>query len=543
MNSFTTLPISPEIQKNLQTLGFQQPTEIQTKAISLLLENLKQDVHAQAQTGTGKTLAFGIPLLHAIDINKRIVQGLVVAPTRELVLQIYESLKAVSAHTGIAIEPIYGGMPINQQITNIKRGAQIIIGTPGRLNDHLRRKTLSLSALSVLVLDEADIMLDMGFKEEIDEILQFAPKNRQIWLFSATVRPGIKEIIKSHMANVSVIKAATPGLVSSQVEQYYCVVPMRKRVDATARFIEATPNFYGIIFCQTKLLASEVMEQLASKGFKVNCLHGDMKQTVRNQVIKGFKNKDFNILVATDVAARGIDVSDLTHVINFSIPNEFENYVHRIGRTGRAGKEGIAIVFVQPNEQYRIKRLERSANTKLQEISIPSIEAVMQIKMVAISDFIEQSKKPLEKLSSIHASLKETISSFTPAEIQQAFAVALETIFFKDIAHEEISPISSNRVSDRAYDRGNDEETIDEICVEVGTDNKCNEKMVRNYLADICNVAGNEILKVRVIKKKTFISLTENRLRECLQTIQTNPITHKRVKAYIVKDTKRPMHR
>jgi ATP-dependent RNA helicase DeaD len=289
VKTFAELPILPEIKKSLETIGITTPTEIQAKVIPLLIENPNTDVHAQAQTGTGKTLAFGIPLIQIIDTSLKAVQVLIIAPTRELVLQINESLKDASRHTNIIIEPIYGGMPINRQIDNIRRGAQIIVGTPGRLNDHLRRKTLSLKALKILVLDEADIMLEMGFKEEIDSILNVAPKDRSIWLFSATVMPGIKAIIKSHMKNVVSVKAEAKELVAPKVKQYFCQVPSRKRVEAVARFIEAAPEFYGIIFCQTKVLTSEVTEQLASKGFKVNCLHGDMSQALRNQVIKGFK--------------------------------------------------------------------------------------------------------------------------------------------------------------------------------------------------------------------------------------------------------------
>ncbi len=528
MKIFADLPLLPQVQKALEGLGFIKPTEIQEKVIPFLLDNPKSDIHAQAQTGTGKTLAFGIPLLHAIDPSLKVVQGLVVAPTRELVLQIYESIKEVSRQTTIAIEPIYGGMPMNRQIERIRRGAQIIVGTPGRLNDHLRRKTLSLKRLKVLVLDEADIMLDMGFKEEIDSILSYAPKDRQIWLFSATVRPGIKQIIKSHMKDVLSVKSEKKGILSPQVKQYFCVVPMRKRVEATARFIEATPNFYGIIFCQTKVLTSEVMERLASKGFRVNCLHGDMNQALRNQVIKGFKNKDFTILVATDVAARGIDVSDLTHVINFSLPNEHEVYIHRIGRTGRAGKKGTAIVFIASSELYRIRRLERAAHTTLQEISVPPLDVIITVKMSAVSDFIEQAKKPDSRLSSVHKVLKELIDSFTQDEIRHSFAVALEDKFFKDIINEDLGGVRSDIVT-----------VPQEICMELGQDTGFTEEAIRDYLYRTCKLLPQEVSKVRVLQRKTFISVPESRLRDCLSAMRVAPITAKKYKVYFVEDVYR----
>jgi ATP-dependent RNA helicase DeaD len=528
VKTFADFPLLDSIKKSLDALGFTTPTEIQAKVIPFLLEH-DRDVHAQAQTGTGKTLAFGIPLLHKVDPNLKTVQALVIAPTRELVLQIYENLRDASRSSNIAVEPIYGGMPITRQITNIRRGAQIIVGTPGRLNDHLRRGTLTLKSVKVLVLDEADIMLDMGFKEEINDILEHMPTDRNIWLFSATVGGGIKDLIKSHMHDVYSVKVSGKDVVSTQVKQYFCIVPPRKRIEAIARFIEADPNFYGILFCQTKLLTSEVVEQLSSRGFRANCLHGDMSQALRNQVIKGFKNKDFNILVATDVAGRGIDVSDLTHVINYSIPREHENYIHRIGRTGRAGKEGIAIAFVAPADMRQIKRLEAAAHTTLQEISVPTLETIINAKMGAVSDFIEQSKKPADKLSAVDKALGELIDSFTPEEIRHSFAAALENRFFKDIIHEDLGTV-------RADSGG---AVPQEICVELGTDMGLSEEEMRSYLLTTCKLSPHELTKVRVLQKKTFICVPENRLNECLGMMRAKPIAKKKYKIYLVEDTYR----
>jgi len=526
VSTFSKFNLSPKIQKSLDALGFTTPTEIQEKAIPLLLSDLKRDIHAQAQTGTGKTLAFGIPLLHAIDTTKKEVQGLIVAPTRELVSQIYDSLKDVSRDTGITIVPIYGGMSIERQISSIKKGAHIIVGTPGRLNDHLRRKTLAIKNLNTLVLDEADIMLDMGFRQEVDAILSHAPKNRQIWLFSATVLDGIRQLIKSHMQDVHTVKSTKKTVVSSQVEQYYCVVPRTKRMEAIARFIEVAPDFYGIIFCQTKLLTSEVAEQLASRGFRASCLHGDMKQALRNQMIKGFKNKDFNILVATDVAARGIDISNLTHVINFSIPQELESYIHRIGRTGRAGKTGTAIVLASPTESHRIKRLQKMTNVNLQEIPVPPREAIISAKMGAVSDFIEQSKKPREEFSAVHKALEELVDTFTESEIRQSFIGALEDIFFKGGLREDFDKISLSGPNIQQ-----------EICIDLGTEDGLDEHEVRSYLHATCKLLPQEVRKVRVLKKRTFISIPENRLQECFDVIKKNPISTIKHRAFLVEDT------
>lgn len=528
MDTFTQLPLLPTVQEAITQLGFTKPTEIQAKIIPVLIENPKQDIHAQAQTGTGKTLAFGIPLLQTVDPSHKKVQALVVAPTRELVLQIYESIKEIARNTGIVLEPVYGGMPIERQIANIKRGAQIIIGTPGRLNDHLRRKTLNLEQTKILVLDEADIMLDMGFKEEVDDILKHLPTNRAIWLFSATVMPGIKQLVKSHMHNATSVRASAESVITAQVTQYYCVVPYRKRVAVAARFIEASPDFYGIIFCQTKLLTSEVTEQLASKGFKVNCLHGDMKQTLRNRVIKGFKDKDFNILVATNVAARGLDVSNLTHVINFSLPEEHESYIHRIGRTGRAGKQGIAIVFVAPDQLYAVRRLEKIAKTTLLEIPVPPLESIINAKMGAISDFIEQAKQPDRKLSLVHKTLRELINSFSEEEIRNSFALALEEKFFKDISHEKLDIMAQPAA-----------QGPQEICMELGRNAGFTEKNIRDYIYNTCNLLPQEVTKVRVLDNRTFISVPENRLHDCLATMRNSPINAHKPRLFLVEDIRK----
>ena len=526
MDSFDTFSLLPAIKESLQLLGFIKPTEIQSKIIPRLIEDYQQDVHAQAQTGTGKTLAFGIPLLQAIDLSVKKVQGLIIAPTRELVMQTYESLKDVSRGTSINIEPIYGGMPISRQIMNIKRGCQIIVGTPGRINDHLRRKSLNLDNLKILILDEADIMLDMGFRQDIDEVLSHAPKDRHIWLFSATVMAGIKKLIVSHMKNVLSVRSSTTGVTSS-VTQYFCIVPMRKRLEAMARFIEAAPNFNGIIFCRTKALSGEVTEELASKGFKVNCLHGDMKQSLRNHVIKGFKNKDFDILVATDVAARGIDVSDLSHVINYSVPDDNESYIHRIGRTGRAGKEGIAILFVAPSELYRVRRLEKMTKSKILEIAIPPFDAIINVKMGAVSDFIEQAKKGEKKYAAVDDAIKKIVDSFSPDEVRTAFEVALRDKFFQGLEEKKKNTFDENALVSQ------------EICMELGEEKGVSEDQIRSYLYTTCKLLPQEVSKVRVLKYKTFISIPENRLQSCLKSMRDNPIIPAKVKIYLVEDTYR----
>lgn len=410
MSNFLDLGLEPKIQSTLDSLGFTIPTEIQQKAIPLLIKSERIDFHGQAQTGTGKTLAFGIPLLHKIDASKKFTQALIVAPTRELALQICESIKKVAQNSGISIEPVYGGMSMDEQMRLLKRGVHIVVGTPGRLNDHLRRGTLSLAQSHTLVLDEADIMLDMGFRDEVDEILRFTPKDRQIWLFSATVKTGINDLIRQHMKDTVSVRVSKQQIANQSTKQFFCVMPSRSRLQALCRFIESEPDFYGFIFCQTKILTSEVTEKLMQRGYKVGSLHGDMSQSQRNLIIKRFKQNNLKIVVATDVAARGIDIADLTHVVNYSMPEDHESYIHRIGRTGRAGKEGIAITFINKNDVKVIQMIQRKFNVLINPIDVPSMGIIIQSRVKQAETYMAQ----LQEASNISidkqlVSLVETI--------------------------------------------------------------------------------------------------------------------------------------
>ena len=330
MNTFKQLSLHPTILQTLEGMGFTQPTEIQAKALPILLNDEKVDFFGQAQTGTGKTYAFGLPLMQATNTEHKHVQSLIVAPTRELVVQITESLQKVARPLGIRIESIYGGVSIENQIRAVKRGAHIVVGTPGRLNDHLKRRTLNLSQITTLVLDEADTMLDMGFKDDVDKILSHTNKTRSIWLFSATLKAGISQIMKTYMKHPVLVRLAKKEEKTENIKQFHCVVPSRQRLEALCRFIDVNPTFNGFIFCRTKALTAELAEQLSRFGYPAKALHGDMKQNQRNAVIKGFKHKEFPILAATDVAARGIDIDGLTHVINYSFPEDSNSHLQTI---------------------------------------------------------------------------------------------------------------------------------------------------------------------------------------------------------------------
>lgn len=530
MTQFSKFSLLPSIQKALDSLGFTTPTAIQSEVIPSLLAEPTRDIYAQAQTGTGKTLAFGIPLLQVINPNSRHVQALILAPTRELVLQICESLMKVAVGSGIRIEAVYGGMPIQKQIQMIRSGAHIVVGTPGRINDHLRRKTLPLENLKTFVLDEADIMLDMGFKEEIDIMLKHAPTDCPIWLFSATFKPAIKQIITSYMENPLAVRVAQQDVIATHVGQYYCVTAPRQRVAATVRFIEADPEFYGIIFCQTKAQAAEVKDELVQYGFKADCLHGDMSQTLRNKVIKSFKKKSFTILVATDVAARGIDVSDLTHVINLSIPREFDSYVHRIGRTGRAGKEGTAILFVSPSERSKLKQLERVTHAQLQEIKVPSAQDLMSLTIKNVATYLDELTVSATSSDDVTQKVQQLLESYSKDQLNNALIAIIKKTFFKKYSDTNFNTSFSSSSESAGT-------PTQEICVDLGRLDGISEDMMREYLEDVCSIESNDIRKLRVIDKKTFIEVTPTLLNKCFDMLKKEPISERKHKVYLLEDT------
>lgn len=498
MATFKDLKIAPDILAVLDDLGFKQPTEIQEKAIPLLLSAQDIDFHGQAQTGTGKTLAFGIPLLQKVNKELKQPQGLVIAPTRELAVQIYESLLKIGQKIGVKIAVIYGGVSMEDQMRDLKKGVHIIIGTPGRLNDHLRRKTLNPEHISTLVLDEADIMLDMGFKDEIEEIIKFLPKKRQIWLFSATVKAGIAMIIKRHMTDTVSVRVTPKMVTAAATKQYYCIVPFRSRLHALTRFIQTVPDFYGFIFCQTKVLASEVAEQLVKRGYNCAALHGDLSQTQRNHVIKKFRQREYTILVATDVAARGIDIPDITHVINYSVPDDIEAYVHRIGRTGRAGKEGIAITFISKSEQRIIQHIERKFNVRIEPIDVPSTKTVIEARLAQIPLY----RKEVELKSSIpeQLAIEPFIADAAPAELKK---LLLQLLYDKFLSNLDLEEVPYTHVE-------NQNDQFQEIYISVGSDDGVTRDDVREYLLQTPVIKPEQIQTIRVIKRRSFVKLSSD---------------------------------
>ena len=375
LNTFTKLGLSENLITVLEQMGFEQPTEIQQQAIPQLLGSQGIDFIGLAQTGTGKTAAYGLPLLQLVDPEFKSPQALILAPTRELGQQIAKHLVEFSANSHkINVEVVYGGAAITNQIKALKKPTHIVVATPGRLFDLIKRKAVNLTAIKYLVLDEADEMLNMGFKEAIDEILEYIPGDRSIWLFSATMPAGIRRIVKHYMDSPIEVSVNTSEKINKDIEHQYVTTKTANKIPALQRFLDMNSDMRGIMFCRTKRETQQIADELGNQGYGVEALHGDLSQAQRDAVMKRFKSRAMQLLIATDVAARGIDVDNLTHVFHHTLPEQLEGYTHRSGRTARAGKKGISLAFINPREGRRIKELEQKNNIRFEPVEVPGIE-------------------------------------------------------------------------------------------------------------------------------------------------------------------------
>ncbi|MCJ7624702.1 MAG: DEAD/DEAH box helicase, partial [Anaerolineaceae bacterium] len=369
MHTFETMDLTPELLRAVNKLGFTEPTSIQVKAIPELLEG--RDVLGQAQTGTGKTAAFGLPMINQLDLESERIQGLVLAPTRELAIQVSDAIYSYGKFSKIKVMPVYGGQSYSIQLKKLKQGSHIVVGTPGRVLDLIRKKALDLSHVSFLVLDEADEMLNMGFIEDVEEIIEQTPKTRQTSLFSATLPHVIRRLADKHLQNPIEIKTHSTKVTVDKIEQCYFLLNEGDKFSALIRIIESDSIPSGLIFMRTRARASQFADKLVENKLSAEALHGEMKQSAREQVMERFRRKQTRFLVATDVAARGLDIEDVSHVINFDIPHDRESYVHRIGLTGRAGKTGIAVSFVTPQENKKLRDIENFISQKIPTAKLP----------------------------------------------------------------------------------------------------------------------------------------------------------------------------
>ena len=365
---FGDLTLSPQLMKDLKHNGFESPMAVQALAIPILMEG--RDLMVQAKTGTGKTLAFGIPIIERTDVNSHDVQTLILAPTRELAEQVSGEMRKIGYNKRVKIAAVYGGKSINSQAKMLQGGAHVVVGTPGRILDMIDRRLLRLQNVRMLILDEADRMLDMGFIDDIKKIMSHVPKERQTMLFSATIPERIQELARRIMRDPEMISVSPDELTVAEIEQYYYEIDSNRKFDAFMEVIMKETPSSAIVFCNTKRWAETLGRLMRKKGLRTEALHGDLTQGQRDHVMEGFRNRRFEFLVATDVAARGLDIDDVSHIFNYDIPREKENYIHRIGRTGRAGKKGKAITFIAPHEIHDLWGIEHVCRTKINQATI-----------------------------------------------------------------------------------------------------------------------------------------------------------------------------
>ncbi|APY11783.1 ATP-dependent RNA helicase [Seonamhaeicola sp. S2-3] len=501
MNTFQDLGLQDNLLQAINDLGFTKPSEVQDKAIPILL-NSETDLVALAQTGTGKTAAFGFPMLQKIDVNSRTTQGLILSPTRELCLQITNEMKLYGKYCkGLNVVAIYGGASITEQAREVKRGAQIIVATPGRMKDMISRRLVDISKIEYSVLDEADEMLNMGFYEDITSILSHTPDDKNTWLFSATMPKEVATIAKKFMYNPQEITVGHKNEGSKNVSHEYYMVNSRDRYQALKRLADANPDIFSVVFCRTKRDTQKVAEKLIEDGYNAGALHGDLSQNQRDLVMKSFRNKQIQMLVATDVAARGIDVDDITHVINYQLPDEIETYTHRSGRTGRAGKTGVSMVIISKSEVRKIKSIERIIKKEFVKKDIPDGAVICEIQLMSLANKIHNTQvnheidKHLESINELFedTSKEELIKKFFSVEFTRFYN------YYKKAQDLNVSA-SGREASDSTSTR---------YFINVGRKDGFDWMSLKDFLKEVLELGKDDVFKVEVKDSFSFFN-TEN---------------------------------
>ena len=515
------IALSEEIQKAVRYMGFEEASPIQAKAIPAMISGI--DLIGQAQTGTGKTAAFGIPLLEKVDPKLKKLQAIVLCPTRELAIQVADEIRNLSRYMhGIKVLPIYGGQDIVKQIRSLKSGTQIVIGTPGRVMDHMRRKTMKLDFVHTVVLDEADEMLNMGFREDIEFVLSGVPEERQTVLFSATMPKPIMEITKKFQNNAKVIKVTKKELTVPNIEQYYYDVKPKKKEEVLSRLLDIYSPRLSVVFCNTKKQVDLLVNALLGRGYFAAGLHGDMKQEQRDRVMQGFRTGKTEILVATDVAARGIDVDEVEAVFNYDLPQDDEYYVHRIGRTGRAGREGRAFSFVSGKEVYKLKEIQRYCKTKIYAQKVPSLNDVANTKMENILDDVERVIEQ-EDLDMMINAIEERVnnSEFTAMDMAAAFL---------KICCGMTEDNKNTEENDWEFgDTGAGEDGMVRLFINIGKKQRVRPGDILGAIAGESGMDGKLIGTIDMYDKYTFVEVPREYAREVLNAMKNVKIKGKTV--------------
>lgn len=538
MKTFEELGVAADIRRAIEEMGYENPMPVQEEVIPYLLGETN-DVIALAQTGTGKTAAFGLPVLQKINVKKNVPQALILCPTRELCLQIAGDLAEYSKYIdNLRVLPVYGGSSIDSQIKSLKRGVQIIVATPGRLIDLINRKTVDLEAVKYVILDEADEMLNMGFTESIDEILSKVPKERFMLLFSATMPKEIAKITKKYMQDPKEITIGRKNEGSNNVKHVYYMVHAKDKYLALKRIADYYPNIYGIIFCRTRRETQEIADKLIQDGYNADSLHGDLSQAQRDYVMQKFRIRNLQLLVATDVAARGLDVDSLTHVINYGLPDDIESYTHRSGRTGRAGKTGTSIAIVHVKEKSKVREIEKIINKKFEQGVIPSGEAICEKQLFNLVDRIEKAKVDEEEISALLPSVyrkldwlekEDIIKRIVALEFNRLIeyykgAEEIETPRERSSRDDSNSPRRRDRERGDRNDRGNGngprvaEKGYSRLFINLGRTDNVNPAtlmgMVNDYMPDKISIG-----RIDVMQNFSFFEVKEKDAQKVIKAL------------------------
>ena len=523
--TFEETGLKPEILKAIAEIGFENPTPIQEATISHLISST-QDLVALAQTGTGKTAAFGLPVINNISMQIKEVQSLILCPTRELCLQITRDMDKYSKYIpGFKTIPVYGGADITKQIRELKAGGQVVVGTPGRVHDLIRRKLLNISAIRWMILDEADEMLTMGFKEELDAILATTPAEKQTLLFSATMPLGISEIKSKYLNNASEISVGKRNAGAENVEHHYYVVQARDKYATLKRIADNYPDCYAIVFCRTRMETREVAEQFMADGYTADALHGDLSQAQRDQVMARFRGKQLQMLIATDVAARGLDVTELSHVINYSMPDDPEVYIHRSGRTGRAGKSGISVSIVHLKETGRLKQIEKLARKKFERKMVPGGDEICEKQLFHLVDRVLNVEINDGHIDKYVPQILEKFEDMSKGDIVKHF-VSLEfnqlLDYYKnarDLNVKVDGPRDSFSRNDRDAERGGDRLRFTKLFINAGKKQNLNASGLIGLINEYSNRRSIEIGKIDIQRKFSFFEVDSNYERDLVNAM------------------------
>jgi len=535
--SFEGLGIEEGLLQSIHTLGFTQPTPIQEKAIPVLLQGTK-DFIGLAQTGTGKTAAFGLPLLQLINKQQKFPQALIICPTRELCVQITNDLNSFKRKTDhVSVVAVYGGASIGMQIRDLKKGTHIVVATPGRLIDLIERKAINLENIHYVVLDEADEMLNMGFKDDIEFILKDTPNRQSTWLFSATMPAEIRQVSKRYMKQPFEITIGKVNAGANNIDHQYFVTSQVDRYETLKRTIDFNPGLYGIIFTRTKADAQEITESLIREGYDIEALHGDLTQPQRDKVMARFREKNLQLLIATDVAARGIDVQGISHVINYELPDDMEVYTHRSGRTGRAGRSGISISIVTPKEIYRLRQIERMLNTLFHKMDIPAGKDVCRKQFFHFIDKMLQADISHGEYETYLPLLKERFSTVEKEEILQRVAALEFDRFLK--YYENAADLNLREEKKEAIKRGVHRDTkgrsfgsgnYERLFVNLGTKDGFYKASFLQFILDLSDLNKNVLGRVDMKEMNSWIEIEPSAAKKMIRAVDGKNYRGRRIR-------------